>query len=368
MPREEKTEKPTPQRLKEARKRGDIASSPELSGALVAIVSLFAFQQQGASIVNGLQALLSRDLAATANARSLTMASASARLRGDLADGLLLLLPFVVVVVIGAIVVGVLNTRGVVSFKLLKPSARKLNPVNGFKHLFGKDGLVLLLKAIVKLAIAVVIVDLWAPSWQTRLPLWPSLTVGTASAMLWQDSMGLALQITAAFAVVGAADFGYRYVAWMKRLRMTKQEVKDEFQRSEGNPRMRSRIRQTGRKRIRQLLGSGGVRKVPQADVVITNPTHFAVAIQYKAGSMRAPKVIAKGQRLVALRIKEAARTHNIPIVENKPLAQALFKSVEINQEIPADLYQAVAQVLAFVYRMRHPVRPRRPAASTARS
>src|SRR5579884_2796240 len=170
MAREEKTEKPTPQRLKEARKRGDIANSPEFSGGLVAIVSLFALQQQGASIVNGLQAMLSRDLAATANARGLTVASASAQLRGDLAGGMLLLVPLVVAVVVGAIVVGVLNTRGVISFGLLKPSARKLNPVNGLKHLFGKDGLVLLLKAIVKLAIAVVIVDLWAPTWQTRLP------------------------------------------------------------------------------------------------------------------------------------------------------------------------------------------------------
>lgn len=368
MPREDKTEKPTPQRLKEARKRGDIATSPELSGALLALISLFAFQQQGAHIMNGLEALLSRDLTAMANVRHMTEATASAQLRGDLAGGLLLLLPFVVTTVIGAFVIGALNTRGLISFKSIKPSFRKLNPVQGIKHLLGKDGLVLLLKAIVKLVLAVVIVDAWSPAWQAHLPLWPSLTVGTAGALLWQDAMGVALQISSAFAVVGAADFGYRYVTWSRRLRMTKQEVKDEFQRSEGNPQMRSRMRQQGRKRIRQLLSSGGIRKVPQADVVITNPTHFAVAIQYKAGFMRAPKVIAKGQRLVALRIKEAARTHNIPIVENKPLAQALFKSVEINQEVPADLYQAVAQVLAFVYRMRNPIRPRRPAAGIARS
>ena len=114
-------------------------------------------------------------------------------------------------------------------------------------------------------------------------------------------------------------------------------------------------------------MSGGGLRRVPQADVVITNPTHFAVALQYRAGSMRAPKVIAKGQRLTALRIKEAARQHNVPMVENRPLAQALFKSVEVNQEVPADLYHAVAQVLAFVYRLRA-TRARRPVASYSRS
>lgn len=353
MAHSDKTEKPTPQRLKEARKRGDIASSVELSGGLLAIISLFVFQQQGAHIVNGLLALLSRDLAATAQARSLTVTSAIAQFRSDLAGGLLLIAPFVLMTVVGALVIGVLNTRGVISFKPLTPSLRKLNPAQGIKHVFGKDGLVLLLKALVKLAIAVVVVELWSPTWQQKLPLWPSLSVGTASALLWQDSLGVALQISSAFALVGAADFGYRYVTWSRRQRMTKQEVKEEFQRSEGNPQVRSRIRQQGRKRLRKLLAGGGVRKVPQADVVITNPTHFAVALQYDSSKMSAPKVVAKGQRLMAEQIKTIARQHGIPLVENKPLAQALYKACDVDREIPRDLYKAVAEVLAFIYKLK---------------
>ncbi|HXT37521.1 MAG TPA: EscU/YscU/HrcU family type III secretion system export apparatus switch protein, partial [Chloroflexota bacterium] len=167
----------------------------------------------------------------------------------------------------------------------------------------------------------------------------------------------------AAFLVIAGIDYGYRQFAYYRRHRMTKQEQKEEYKRMEGNPQVRSRMRQIARRRLRAILEAGGIRKVPTADVVVTNPTHFAVAIQYRAGKMGAPKVIAKGQNLIALRIKDAARKHNIPMVENRPLAQALYKSVEVNQEIPADLYQAVAQVLAFVYRLRAPRRVIRRAA-----
>ncbi len=354
----EKTEKPTPQRLREARRRGDIASSPELTGALLAVIAVAVLQGQAAHIFSGLLSLLSRDIALAADTRPMSAAALGAQIRSDVSYGLMLLAPLVLPIMVGALAVGVLNTRGLVSFKPLKPSLRKLNPVNGVKHLVSKDGLVLLMKALLKLAVTVLVVNAWSPRWQAMLPGLVGVPMQDAAGQMWSQSLQAGLQITEAFALFGFMDFGYRYYTWYTRQRMSKQEIKEEFKRSEGNPQMRARMRQLGRKRIKALIANNGLRRVPTADVVITNPTHFAVAIQYRAGSMRAPRVIAKGQRLVALRIREAARRHNVPIVENKPLAQALFRTVEVNQEIPADLYQAVAQVLAFVYKLRGTGRP----------
>lgn len=360
MAGEDRTEQATPQRLREARKRGDIPTSPEITAAVLAVVSIYALQQQGSHVVQGLQSLVAQDLAAASTAGNLTPTSAIARIRGDLASGMLLLLPFAVTMLVGAAAIGALNTRGMLTLRSLAPSARKLHPINNLKHLFGKEALILLLKALAKILIVVVVLRGWSAQWQTLLPQLPFMGVGAATGALWQDALRIALQITAAFFIIGVADLGYRQFAWRKRMRMTKHEVKEEFKRMEGNPQVRSRMRQIARKRLRALLTSGGLRQVPSADVVITNPTHYAVAIQYRPGKMRAPRVVAKGQNLWARRIKDTARKHHIAIVENKPLAQALYKSVEVNKEIPADLYQAVAQVLAFVYRLRGMARPAR--------
>ncbi len=371
MASQDKTEKATPQKLREARQRGDVATSPEATGAMMIVVSLLALQQQGGHVMDGLLGVIQRDIAIAGNPSSLSAATTSGYLRSEMAGGLLLLLPLCVAAVAGAMVAGALNTRGVLTLKGISPSFRKLNPLQNTKHLFGKESLILLIKVIAKLAVVVLILRGWVGTWQMQLPML-SFTSNTptgvpaAAGTLWDDVLHISLQIAAGFFLIGAIDFGYRQYAWRKRLRMTKEEVKEEAKRMEGNLQMRARMRQTARKRLRALMAAGGLRKVPQADVVVTNPTHFAIAIQYKAGKMRAPKVIAKGQRLFALRIKEIARQHNIPIVENKPLAQTLYKSVEINQEIPSELYQAVAQVLAFVYRLRAPRAMRRPAPATA--
>ena len=362
MASQDKTEKATPQKLREARQRGDVATSPEATGAMMIVVSLLALQQQGGHIMDGLLGVIQRDITIAGNPSKLTAATTSGYLRSELANGLLLLLPLCVAAVVGAMVAGALNTRGILTLKGIAPSFRKLNPLQNTKHLIGKESLILLIKVIAKLAVVVLILRGWVGTWQMQLPMLSFTTNQTAAGTLWDDVLHISLQIAAGFFLIGAIDFGYRQYAWRKRLRMTKEEVKEEAKRMEGNLQMRAHMRQTARRRLRALMAAGGLRKVPQADVVVTNPTHFAIAIQYKAGKMRAPKVIAKGQRLFALRIKEIARQHNIPIVENKPLAQTLYKSVEINQEIPSELYQAVAQVLAFVYRLRAPRVMRRPA------
>ncbi len=361
----DKTEKATPQRLREARRRGETPTSPDFAGGALALIMLIVLQQQGGHIFGGLLALLTADLAAAANPGVISEATIGARVRTDMLAGLSLLIPLAIAVVVGAIVIGALNTRGLVSLKGAAPSLRKLNVLSNAKHLVGKEALIMLLKAIVKVAVAVLVVFSWSPAWRALLPALAFTSISMGASVVWGDVMQVLIQISAIYFILGLADLGYRYFAYYRRMRMTKQEIKEEAKSMEGNPQMRARMRQQGRRRLRSLMSGGGIRKVPQADVIITNPTHFAVAIQYAVGKMRAPKVIAKGQNLVALRIRQTAQAHNIPIVENKPLAQALYKSVEVNREIPAELYQAVAQVLAFVYRVK---RPKRSAGSSQRS
>ena len=367
MAGEARTEKPTPRRLREARQRGDIPTSAELSAAVLGVAGLITLQQQANHVWNGLAALLTRSLASAAGIRHFTEADAGASLRDGIGAGMGLIAPLAAMLMIGAAVSGLVTTRGFLSLKPLAPSLRRLNPGQGVKRLVSAEAGILFLKVLVKLAIAALAILAALPAWQAFVPSLPLMTTPAAAQAVWANTLTTILPIGWALLAVGVADLGYRYWSWYRRLRMTKQEMKEEQKRSEGNPQMRARMRHQARRRLRALISGSGLRRVPQADVVVTNPTHFAVALQYRSGSMRAPKVIAKGQRLVALRIKETARRHNVPLVENKPLAQALFRSVEVNQEIPADLYHAVAQVLAFVYRLRA-ARARRPLASYARS
>ena len=368
MPDQDKTEAATPFKLKEARKHGDVPSSPEITSTVMALIGLIVMQQQAVHIVQGLEGILSQDLARCAHPDQISGATVGTQIRSDFASGLLLLGPLALAAVVGVLAIGVINTRALLSLQGAKPSFKKLNPASNFKHIFGKEALIQLAKVFLKLGISILVIFTWQSSWQTIIPQLSFYDDTQAAATLWTDVFRVCIELAGAFVAVGVIDYIYRQWAWHRRQRMSKQEVKEEAKRQEGNPQMRARIRQTGRRRLKQLLSKGpNYRAVPQADVVITNPTHYAVAIQYTPGKMRAPKVVAKGQRLYALRIKEIAREHNVPMVENRPLAQALFKSVQINQEIPADLYKAVAQVLAFVYRMRAPGRAARRATSPVR-
>ncbi len=357
MPDQEKTEAPTSHKLREAREHGDVPTSPEITGAVMALVSLIVLQQQAVHVVQGLEGILSQDLARAAHPAQITQTTVGVQLRSDFLTGLELLAPLAMAAIIGVVAIGAINTRGLLTLQTIKPSFRKLNPGSNFKHIFGREALIQLAKVLLKISVIGLIVFTWQPTWQSLVPQLSFMDNAFAASALWDDVTRLAMQVAVAFVAIGVVDFVYRQWAWRRRQRMSKQELKEELKRLEGNPQIRARIRQIGRRRLRKLLSGPNLRAVPQADVVVTNPTHYAVALQYTPGKMRAPKVIAKGQRLFALRIKEIARNHNIPMVENRPLAQALFKSVEINQDIPAELYKAVAQVLAFVYRMRAPRR-----------
>ena len=235
------------------------------------------------------------------------------------------------------------------TLKPLQPDFSRINPLDGAKRLLSKRSLVELLKAIAKLVIVgFVLYQVLHGRMDAlmALPMIPFpgsiiLVIGMVfDAGIWAGAVLLLLAVT---------DYGYQRYAFEQQIKMSREEIKEELKQTEGNPVIRQRVRQLQRAAAQRRM----MQAVPKADVVITNPTHFAIALQYDAGSMRAPRVVAKGQDLIAQQIKKIAAEHGVPMMENRPLAQALYKTCEIGQEIPADMFAAVAEVLAFVYRLR---------------
>ncbi|MBQ1336673.1 MAG: flagellar biosynthesis protein FlhB, partial [Selenomonadaceae bacterium] len=225
----------------------------------------------------------------------------------------------------------------------------KLNPINGFGRIYSKRTLVELVKSIFK----IIVIGFFLYNYlKDEIPFMPQFIyydLGTSLQEISKILFAMVFQVIAVIIIMAVLDYAYQKWQTTQDLKMTKQEVKDEMKQSEGDPQIKGKIRQ----KQRQMAMSRMMQEVPKADVIVTNPTHFAVALQYHQG-MTAPLVVAKGQDLVAQKIKDAAREHDVPIVENKPLARALFFSVEIGDIVPPELYQAVAEVLAYVYRLKH--------------
>lgn len=344
----DKTEKPTPRRRKKAREEGSVARSMELNSAVLLLtgsVGVFLF---GAGIVTGLGNLC-RSIFKAAGEVSLIPTILPLYLWKGAALLLALFLPF-----FGALVAaGLVSNLGQVGFlittKPLTPRLSRLSPMKGLQRFFSLRSIVELAKSILKLVVVGFVVYVSIRSEFGRIlelsSLQPSLLVGEIGRLA-----GLVLlKASIVILLIAMLDYAYTKHEYEKSLKMSKQEVKEEFRQTEGDPQVKSKIRGLQlRAALRRMM-----KKVPQADVVITNPVHVAVALKYDSKKDRAPIVIAKGARRVAERIKEIARECNIPIVENPPLAQMLYKLVDIGQEIPVELYRAVAEILAFVYRLK---------------
>ncbi|MBR3456984.1 MAG: flagellar biosynthesis protein FlhB, partial [Selenomonadaceae bacterium] len=225
----------------------------------------------------------------------------------------------------------------------------KLNPINGFGRMFSKRTLVELVKSILKIVIIGFFLYNYLKDEIFVMPQFIYYDLGTSLEEIARIIFAMIFQVLAVIIILAILDFTYQKWQTTQDLKMTKQEVKDEMKQSEGDPQIKGKIRQ----KQRQMAMARMMQEVPKADVIITNPTHYAVALQYSQG-MTAPAVLAKGQDFVAQKIKEIAKEHKVPIVENKPLARALFAAVEVGDMVPPELYQAVAEVLAYVYRLKH--------------
>jgi flagellar biosynthetic protein FlhB len=348
---QERTEKPSAKRLREARKRGQFVHSRDLATAGLTVAATMALSGLGGHLLDGLMTRLATDLGSMGENPMRTLTG------GEL-DGLVLgggrLIAFLVgpialcTTTAAVLIHGFQGGWGLATDNLTIDWTR-LNPATGIKRLGISQSGIDTVKTLVTVAAIAVIGWLSVKGMLVDGARLPWMSPAGAAAVGWSSLQSLLWRVAWALALLALADYGLQYYRTMSSLKMTKQELKDEAKESEGNAEVKGRIRRVQREMARRRM-MGDVKK---ATVVITNPTHFAVALEYKRGSMTAPKVLAKGQDHVAFAIREQAKKHGIPLVENKPLAQALFKTAEVGDVIPAGLFSAVAEVLAQLIRLK---------------
>ena len=344
----EKSEQPSSRRLEKAREKGQVPSTKEFSPVVVLFGAMGMIAMWAPLAWQHIQRT-STDWFATAGVRAITTDTFYALIVNMVENGLVIVLPFAVVSMTLGVLATLLQTGPLWIEDGLQPKISKLNPVAGLKRILSLRGVVELVKSLMKLAILCGISYFIIVAHFEEIIELPGLSVGEIFQRVGRISFQLALSIGLVLLVLAVADFAYQRWQFTKDQRMTKQEVKDEMKDVEGNPLIRSRRMSLQRDRARQRM----MQTVPNADVVITNPTHLAVALKYNPDQSDAPMVLAKGAGYVAEQIKQVARSAGIPIVENKPVAQGLYKLVEVGRTIPADLYKAVAEILAYVYRLK---------------
>lgn len=337
-----RTEKPTQRRKREARREGRVARTPEVVTWMVVLVGSYLVQHT----FQASYALSETLWADVANAIRKPELAADLKLLGNAAGGTLsALAPALLGTMTLALVVNLAQTRGLITFQPLKPSLKHLNPKNGFKRIVSPTSLWNLGKQLVRVSLLSLVV------WQTLHALFPLITGNNPlsspalASLVGSRAMSLIREVAEISLILSVLDYIVQYRKTSKQLKMTKEEVREEHKATDGNPVMRGAIR----RRQRQIARNRMLAAVARADAVVLNPTHFAVALLYVRGK-GAPKVVAKGTDLLALRIREEASAHGVPLVEDPPLARALYVACQLEQEIPPELYEAVARLLTFIY------------------
>lgn len=351
----EKTEPATEKKLREAREDGKVSKSKELVSAFDLIVFFLLLKIFISFLGGGFEetfryAYGSMGTLAKQSAGSFSEGEAAAFISSILLEILKLMLPFLVFGFAVTILVNILQVGWKVTAKPLKPKPDKFNPINGMKRIVSKDSIFELVKSIIKIALIIYVAYTAIRGDAEKIFVLYDMPLNQALVFCGSVIINAGFKISVVYLVVGIADFIYQKFRFKEDMKMTKQEVKDEYKNTEGNPEIKGRQRQRMREASRQRM----MQDVPKADVVITNPTHLAVAIKYDAEKAKAPVVLAKGEDYLAQKIREKAKENGIEIVENKPLARMLYANVEIGEEIPPELYQAVAEILAMVYNMKN--------------
>lgn len=349
----EKTEPATDKKLQDARKEGQVAKSKEIANGL-GLLSLFLvlkfyvgtmgtrFLEMFQGVYNNIPGIL------TFWGGNMPQADMRRLFNQMMLNVLLTILPIMLIAFVVAFVSDVAQVKWKVTGKPLQPKLSKLNPLKGFKKIFSANSLVELIKSLLKIGLIIYITYSFLKGKQPVLLSLYNMTLMQALSLAAEMVTDLGIRIAAVYMIIALADYIYQKFKFSQDMKMTKQEIKDEFKQSEGDPQIKGRIRQKMQEASRRRM----MQDLPRADVVITNPTHFAVAILYDPDVADAPLVLAKGSDHLAARIKDVARENHIEIVENKPLARMLYANVEVGQAVPPELYQAVAEVLAFVYQL----------------
>ena len=344
---DDKTEEPTAKKRSDARKKGQVARSQELNAAFVLLIGFLTLRVLWEYIYDNIAqytVYIYSHLAQSVTIEGLM----------ELFVGLMIILAKTVMPIMFAILaigfaVNLYQVGFMITTETLEFNLEKLNPINGFGRFFSKRALVELFKSIFKIIVIGYFLYLYLKDQIPLLPQFLFFDLPQSLATIADIIFTMAFQVIGVIMLMAAADYSYQKWQMTQDLKMSKQEVKDEYKQTEGDPQIKGKIRQKQRQMAMQRMMS----EVPKADVIVTNPTHLAIALRYSKG-MVAPLVVAKGQDIVAERIKQIAREHHIMIVENKPVARALYQAVEVGGVVPAELYQAVAEILAYVYRIKH--------------
>lgn len=347
----ERTEKPTGKRLRDARRKGQLARSRDVEAAAQLVAALVTLGWVGPWILRGLAHVIRLAFERMGQRAHATLEPGDVSMLA--VNGSLMVVAFAGPVAVAAAVATVAAAAAQggwnVAPEALAPKWDKLSPVNGFKRLAPSRAGLNLLKTMLGVTLVAWVAWRIVAGVIDGSPYFARLDPVRAGGQAWTFVEQLLRQAAIAIAALAALDYGIQRWQLMKTLKMTRQEVKDELRMQEGSPEVRARLRRLQRDMVRRRM----MAAVPKATVVVTNPTHYAVALAYHRGTMAAPVVVAKGKNLIAQRIREIAREHGVPIVEHKPLAQALYKTVEIDQAIPADLFGAVAEILAYLIRLK---------------
>ena len=345
---QEKTEQATPKKRSDARKKGNVAKSRELSSLGILLGGLSTLCLFGSFMYSNITLVMQRSFSMLTN--PVIDLAGTKELSGQMVLGFFtIVLPVMTAVVIIGIAANVVQVGFMVSWESIKPKFDKFDIVKGLGRLVSKQSLMELFKSITKLVMVGGIAFLTIKGEIEAIKELGQLEVAAIGLSILKIILKIFLRVCIAMVFLAAIDFAYQKWQFAQKLKMTKQEVKEEHKQSEGDPLIKSRIRKVQMEVARRRM----MQEVPEADVVVTNPVHLAVAIKYDRSVMNAPHVIAKGAELVAEKIKALAKEHNIPVVENKPLAQSLYRAVEVGEEVPMDFYQTVAEVLAYVYKVK---------------
>ncbi len=345
---QERTEKATPKKRQEAREKGNVPRSNEVNSAAILLISCLGFVLFGKYMFDGVLILMHNIYSdfSTIEVTTTNLPRMSENLGLNFA---FLIGPFMLCLMIAGVAANVIQSGTTFSMKSIQPKLEKINPFAGFKRLFSIRSFVELMKNIIKMVIIFLIGYITIKGEFNEFFDLANQDVGQIMAFIGILSLKLFLRIGLIFIILAIMDFAYQKYEYEKNLKMTKQEIKEEYKQSEGDPLIKSRIRSIQREQARRRM----MNEVPKADVVIVNPVHVAIALKFNPEEMSAPVVVAKGMRKIAQKIKEIAQKHNIPIIEKPIVARLLYKSAEVGHEIPVELYQVVAEILASVYQMK---------------
>jgi len=346
---EERTEEPSAKRRTEAREKGTVVKSTEANSVVVLLAGILLLKAFGPWMFAEIKSMF-YSVYLSLHDPDMSQVAIVKRVSDTVFMTGRIMLPVIILILVAGVTANYLQIGFLLTFKPLVPSLDKINPLSGAKRLFSLRSIVELFKNIAKLTVIGWVAYLTISGSFTEFLTLAERSVGTIWLFMLQTGYNIVIRILLVLIIIAIIDYIYQKYEHEKNLKMTKQEVKEEHKQMEGDPQVKSRIRSLQREMARRRM----MEEVPKATVVVTNPTYIAIAIQYQPQEMETPVVVAKGKRVIAQKIKDIAKENNIPVVEDKPLARAMYDKVEPGWEIPVEFFTAIAEILAYVYRLKN--------------